>query len=251
VATRDIRTFHEAVACDVCGRTLLRGERAETWLAGGSRREVCELCSARARHEGWIREDARLEVTERSPAGERRASLLGRLRQRRGRPAREREPAPPPAEEEYAPDELEAEDLAPEPAPAPAPAPRRTAPPPAPAPAEPAGEPRSVHAVPSSAEQRVREALETFNGTEHVRTVAGVARSLGEATVAAEAIPGTQRVKIVVSWELCWYRYEIDLSDEAAAVEQTAQGYELEELEEPERLPSAVADEHGRLHPAG
>ncbi len=108
-----------------------------------------------------------------------------------------------------------------------------------------------MHAVPSSAEQRVREALETFNATENVRTVAGVARSLGEPTVAARSLEGTARVTIVVSWELCWYRYEIDLNDSAGAVEQTGQGYELDELDEPERLGSAVADEHGYLHPAG
>ena len=245
MATRDIRTFHEAVACDVCGRTLLRGERAETWLAGGSRREVCELCSARARHEGWVREEARLEVPQRAPV-ERRGSLFGRLGRRRPRPSRDLEApvepdAPPPEDEPLEPAD---------PAPA-GPAPRRTAPPPPPAAAEPTGEPRSVHAVPSSAEQRVREALETFNATENVRTVAGVARSLGEPTVAARSLEGTARVTIAVSWELCWYRYEIDLNDSAGAVEQTGQGYELDELDEPERLPTAVADEHGYLHPAG
>ena len=54
--TRDIRTNQIDIACDVCGRTLLRGEHAETFLAGGSRREVCDLCTARAQNEGWIRE---------------------------------------------------------------------------------------------------------------------------------------------------------------------------------------------------
>ena len=54
--TRDIRTNQQDLSCDVCGRTLLRGERAEPFLAGGSRRHVCELCTTRAQHEGWIRE---------------------------------------------------------------------------------------------------------------------------------------------------------------------------------------------------
>ena len=245
MATRDIRTFHEAVACDVCGRTLLRGERAETWLAGGSRREVCELCSARARHEGWVREEARLEVPQRAPV-ERRGSLFGRLSRRRPRPSRDVETPVEPEDEVLEDDLTDAIEQAPA-----APAPRRTPPPPPPAQAVPDGEPRSVHAVPSSAEQRVREALETFNGTENVRTVAGVARSLGEPTVAAAALEGTARVSIVVSWELCWYRYEVDLSEFAGAVEQTGQGYELDELAEPDRRPTAVADEHGYLHPAG
>ena len=43
--TRDIKTNQQDVSCDVCGRTLLRGERAEAFLAGGERRQVCELCT--------------------------------------------------------------------------------------------------------------------------------------------------------------------------------------------------------------
>ena len=44
------------VTCDVCGRTLLRGEKADVFLAGGTRRMVCELCTRVPMHEGWIRE---------------------------------------------------------------------------------------------------------------------------------------------------------------------------------------------------
>ncbi|HEV2062908.1 MAG TPA: hypothetical protein VGR12_08670, partial [Solirubrobacteraceae bacterium] len=64
---KSITTSHAAVACDVCGRTLLRGENADVFLAGGSRRMVCDLCTARATHEGWIREGLDLS------AGTRRA----------------------------------------------------------------------------------------------------------------------------------------------------------------------------------
>ncbi|MDP9385661.1 MAG: hypothetical protein M3P50_10615, partial [Actinomycetota bacterium] len=53
---RDIRTNQSDIACDVCGRTLLRGEAPVPFLTGGQRRHVCELCTARAAHEGWIRE---------------------------------------------------------------------------------------------------------------------------------------------------------------------------------------------------
>ena len=41
--TRDIKTNQLYIACDVCGRTLLRGEHAEHFLAGGERRIVCDL----------------------------------------------------------------------------------------------------------------------------------------------------------------------------------------------------------------
>src|SRR4051795_6817133 len=85
MATRDIRTFHETVVCDMCGRTLLRGEHAETYLAGGHRREGCDLCADRALHEGWVREDTALESLEPKDRSDRRRSLFGRLRQRRER----------------------------------------------------------------------------------------------------------------------------------------------------------------------
>ena len=83
--TRDIRTNQQDVSCDVCGRTLLRGERAEPFLAGGARRHVCELCTARAQHEGWIRESGADELTLRSSRHEGRTRLVDRLRARRER----------------------------------------------------------------------------------------------------------------------------------------------------------------------
>ena len=56
MTTKDIRTSHAHTVCDVCGRTLLRGERAETYINGDARRSVCELCKSRALNEGWVRE---------------------------------------------------------------------------------------------------------------------------------------------------------------------------------------------------
>ena len=39
-----IRTSHEHDVCDVCARTLLRGEKTEPFVNGGRRYTVCELC---------------------------------------------------------------------------------------------------------------------------------------------------------------------------------------------------------------
>ncbi|MET0770280.1 MAG: hypothetical protein ABW081_10235, partial [Solirubrobacteraceae bacterium] len=83
--TRDIKTNQQDVSCDVCGRTLLRGERAEPYLAGGERRQVCELCTARAQQEGWIRESGADELMLRSSRNEGRGRLVDRLRARRER----------------------------------------------------------------------------------------------------------------------------------------------------------------------
>src|SRR3954464_4110926 len=85
---KSITTTRAAVSCDVCGRTLLRGEHADAFIANGSRRLVCELCTARAANEGWIREgaDNTLGVRRNGPRGGR--SLLERLRSRREGAAR-------------------------------------------------------------------------------------------------------------------------------------------------------------------
>jgi hypothetical protein len=49
-------------------------------------------------------------------------------------------------------------------------------------------------------------------------------------------------------WELSWYRFEIDLSDEAGGVRREGQGDELAELGPEEQEINAQADERGNLH---
>ena len=218
----------------MCGRTLLRGERAEVYLHGGMRREVCELCTSRALHEGWIREGTLPPGDGREGRPDRRRSFLSRLLTKREPAARSAEPATAIPEEFGA--------RAPEPAPAPEVAPRRERV------RERLREPRHVRAVPTSAEHKIASAVELFNGSEHRRTIAGVARSLGAPTVSVRpAEEGLSLVNVVASWELCWYRYEVDLSEEVPAVRLSAQGYELDELPDEERSPNAVSDERGSL----
>src|SRR5213080_3294354 len=78
---KELRPIHDDVACDICGRTILKGERTEAFLApGGSRRTVCELCGPRADHEGWIRESAHNEVPATRVRPQERRSFVGRLR---------------------------------------------------------------------------------------------------------------------------------------------------------------------------
>jgi hypothetical protein len=236
MTTKDIRTSNVQVSCDVCGRTLLRGERAETYLAGGSRREVCELCTPRAMHEGWVREGVALERSARNAPGERRRSLLGRLRRGaadEGVGSRNGTAPPPPPRAGRNGWHADAEDTG------------DHLPPVAP-------EPRTVHAVPTSVEQRTVTAIARFNGSEHPRTVAGVARSLGAPVVVVRPLEEQgSLMTVVVSWELCWYRYEVDLSDDASAVRLAGQGYELAEIAVEDRVEAnAAADEYGTLAPA-
>jgi hypothetical protein len=227
--TRDIRTNQQDSACDVCGRTLLRGEHAETFLAGGSRREVCDLCTARAQHEGWIRESGGDELEMRQTRHDGRGrSFIDRLRTRRER-ARE-------AQEDMA-----AAAAAEEPEEEPAESPRR--------PPETPRRPRHVRAVPTNADLKMQRALDVFNGSDHTRTVGGVARSLGAPDVAVRPLLDRPSVVVItVMWELSWYRYEVDLSDEAGGVRRDAQGDELSELAPADQVANARADERGGLH---
>ena len=232
---RDIKTNRTDVVCDVCGRTLLRGERAEPFLHGGQRRLVCELCTVRATHEGWIRE-AGADALSSVPRPDRGRSLFSRLRSRR--------PAPEPAEE----DDIELHPaLAAELEDHPVVTERQPRREPEPIP-EFAREPRQVHAVPTNAELKMERAIEVFNGSEHPRTVAGVARSLGAPDVAvrtSEVEPSV--VSMFVMWELSWYRFEVDLSDEAGGARRVAQGAELSELDPEDRVVNATTDERGRI----
>ncbi|HEV2821145.1 MAG TPA: hypothetical protein VGW11_11625 [Solirubrobacteraceae bacterium] len=292
MSRKSITTSHAVLVCDVCGRTLLRGEKAEPFIAGGSRRLVCELCTGRAANEGWIREGAD-DIGVRTAGSGGRRSFLGRMRRQRdnGEPARPEQAdaarAQRPRRSDGATVWAHEPDWGPEPgqpadawAGEPVPEEADWADPGAVAPAAPAlpgppayqepsyedapmesvprarGEPapgppraqRHVRAVPTNASLKLSRALEVFNRSAHPRTVAGVARSLGEPIVTAQT-SGSEGsiVVIVVGWELCWYRYQVDLADEAAGVRVVGQGAELDELEPREREANAEADDRGAL----
>jgi hypothetical protein len=91
-------------------------------------------------------------------------------------------------------------------------------------------------------------ALETFNASEHPRRVAGVARSLGAPEVnVRSAEHAASVVRIMVAWELCWYRYEVDVDEPEAGARVAAQGTELTELAREDRVVNALADDSGVL----
>ena len=232
---KELRPVHENVTCDVCGRTILKGERTEPFLApGGKRYGVCELCFERAEHHGWIRESAAGDVPTRLPRAEPRRSLLGRLRRRRE--------AEPPAEAASAPEappefadngEAPLEGVPHLPPPPPRPLPR---------------DPRHVRAVPTTAQVKVERALQLFNGSEHQRTVVGLARTLGPPWITAMPdLDQQSAVTLVVAWELSWYRYRIDLGDEVDPVVMLEKGEEIEEIDEELREWNATMDADGRV----
>jgi len=237
---KELRPVHDVVSCDVCGRTILKGERAEWYLApGGHRRQVCDLCAVRAQHHGWIRESGAGDLPARVPRNEPRGGVLGRLRRRR--------PVHQPAEDEARlaeqeamfgagngtePEEHPAEDFVPPP----------------PRPRSRPQSPRHVRAVPTTAEVKVQRALELFNGSSHQRTVAGLARTLGQPWVSAMPDPAqASAVSVLVAWELSWYRYRVDLGDEADPVMMLDKGEEIEQIDESLRAWNAGLGDDGRL----
>jgi hypothetical protein len=250
---RSINTTHEHDVCDVCTRTLLRGEQTETFVGGGRRYSVCELCKPHALNEGWIREGAVPEYQGGGDRAQRRRSLLRRRRGKDGANERGDEirlsDVPRTLDEQLsygdwaaAGGAAAAPELVPA-APVPGPAPARAA-----TARDHLREPRHVHAIPTNGDHKVAAAVEVFNNSEHRRTVAGVARSLGAPTVnIAPDEAHTSIVWIVVSWELCWYRYQVDLYESRGHTRLDGQGYELDELAEPERIGNASSDDSGAL----
>jgi hypothetical protein len=261
MATRTIVTSQPDVSCDVCERRLLRGEQPDVFIAAGRRRTVCELCAPRAAHEGWMRESDSQSLKLPPMRARRGRSLIDRLRQvaRPGEAVAGEPLADLPAE-------VEAESYL-------EPQPydfldgyERTGTDPVPArghePLEEYGlEPDEQAHAPSVqgageldlAEHHehgsyVEAAVRVFNASEFPRRVAGVARSLGEPTINVRSAEHLESVvRIMVAWELCWYRYEVDLSEAGAETRIVAQGTELDEIAREERVGNAVAGESGTL----
>ena len=227
---KELRPVHDALSCEVCGRTILKGERTESYLApGGHRNLVCELCSGRAEHAGWIRESAAGSLPSRLPREEQRRSLLGRLRRKRGEPAPE-QPERAPVQPEPADEPPSTEEVV---------IPRVRSRP---------KDPRRVHAVPTTAEVKVERALELFNDSDHQRTIAGLRRTLGDPWVSA--LPDEDQasaVSLVVAWELSWYHYRVDLGDESQPVVMLDKGEEIEQIDEYLREWNAALDQSGRV----
>lgn len=246
---KELRPVHDVVSCDVCGRTILKGERAEWYLApGGARHKVCDLCAVRAQHHGWIRESVAGDLPTRMPRNEPRRGVFGRLRRRRPN-----DPVgmPVPEDDRRLADHREAGYGGPDaggepteylPADDPASAPPRERPRSRPK------DPRHVRAVPSTPEAKIDRAFELFNGSAHARTIAGLARTLGPAWVYAQ--PDAEQpsfVSLLVAWELSWYRYRVDLGAEGDPVEMLDKGDELDQIDASLRQWNAALDADGRV----
>ncbi len=200
--------------CAVCGRTILAGERVRGYVSADGRQAVCPLCEAGAERLGWKPEGAEVEEPQDEVAGSRRGGLASLLR-RGSRPPQEPEPVPKRVSEDD------------------------------PAAAGMRSEGAREEVSPLSPFER---AVARFNAGEAGRTVAGLVRTLGEPLVSVGASAGTpSEVRITVAWELSWYQWGVDLSDELRPVFQLDKGFEISQLDAPARQWNASAIEGGRI----
>ena len=94
-------------------------------------------------------------------------------------------------------------------------------------------------------EQAVVDAAEVFNDSPFKRTIAGIAKSLGDPRVSLLLLSGTNsEVVITVAWDISWYQYRVGV-DTSAPVRLAERGYELDGLD------SRFQDWNGTLDPSG
>jgi hypothetical protein len=258
---RQVRAIDEQIACDVCGRTMLKGERTEPYLAPSRERKlVCSLCAPRAQQEGWIRETgspATPALPPREPDRKKRRRI-GRRNAGASRtaPSRESEGSDAPSRKSGGPDtqsrksggsdaQPNGSDLEPvwsdsEEKPVPAAGPRRRS--------RLGRDPRHVRAVPTNAQLKLERAIDLFNASEHLRTVTGLSRTLGQPQVSATtSSDSAAEVLLTVAWDISWYQFVVDLSDTRDPVRIENRGQEIDELSEKARAWNGRVEQNGTL----
>ena len=81
----------------------------------------------------------------------------------------------------------------------------------------------------SGTEQAQVEAAELFNDSAYRRTIAGIAKSLGEARVSLLPLSGVNpEVVVTVAWDISWYQYRV-VFESGQPVRLAERGYELDD----------------------
>jgi hypothetical protein len=83
----------------------------------------------------------------------------------------------------------------------------------------------------SSEEQAIVEAADLFNESAYRRTIAGIAKSLGDARVSLLPLSGVNpEVVVTVAWDISWYQYRVS-PESPQHVRLAERGYELDDLD--------------------
>jgi hypothetical protein len=101
----------------------------------------------------------------------------------------------------------------------------------------------------SEHELAIVEAADLFNASQYRRTVAGIAKSLGEPRVSVVALSGVNaEVVMTVAWDISWYQYRVSPeSDNPVRLEE--RGHDPAELEGSFTDWNARLDDGGRIVP--
>ena len=98
-------------------------------------------------------------------------------------------------------------------------------------------------------EKAMVEATELFNSSAFRRTVAGIAKSLGEPKVSVVPLSGVNaEVVITVAWDISWYQYRVT-PESGQPVRLEGRGHEPRELESMFTSWNAKLTPDGRLAP--
>lgn len=98
-------------------------------------------------------------------------------------------------------------------------------------------------------EQLLVEAAELFNSSPYARTIAGVAKSLGEGRASMIPLSGTNaEMVITIAWEISWYQYRVVFGS-SQPVRLEERGQDLAELGERYKTFNATFDPVARLRP--
>jgi hypothetical protein len=101
----------------------------------------------------------------------------------------------------------------------------------------------------SEHELAIVEAADLFNASAFRRTIAGIAKSLGDPKASVVPLSGVNpEVVITIAWDLSWYQYRVTL-DSAQPVRLEERGHELGELEASFAEWNAHLEDDGRLVP--
>ena len=101
----------------------------------------------------------------------------------------------------------------------------------------------------SDEELTLVEAADLFNQSDFRRTVAGVAKSLGQPKVSIVPLAGVNAETVLTfAWDITWYQYRVT-PDAAQPVRIADRGHDLAEVEPTYAQWNARCDETGRLVP--
>jgi hypothetical protein len=94
------------------------------------------------------------------------------------------------------------------------------------------------------------EAAELFNATQFRRTIAGVAKALGEPQASISALSGVNSEMVVTfAWDISWYQYRVS-PESSQPVRVAERGHDIADLDPSFQQWNATVTEDGRVIPS-